>query len=129
MNKVNGTITLADKPMPEGFDPSGNAWTVELRYQGRKMTTPYYTGSMLGEPTIADVLESLLSDAFASECSFAEFCGDYGYDEDSRRAEAIWKACVKSGKAFRQFMGVRSTFSLTNDPDIWAKSMAATDWN
>ena len=26
--------------------------------------------------------------------TFSEFCAEFGYDEDSRRAEAVWRACI-----------------------------------
>lgn len=37
-----------------------------------------------------------VSDAVSGNYSFNEFCGEFGYDEDSRKAEKTWKACKKS---------------------------------
>mgnify|MGYP001022597990 CR=1 FL=1 len=37
-----------------------------------------------------------ISDAVSGNYSFNEFCGEFGYDEDSRKAEKTWKACKKS---------------------------------
>jgi hypothetical protein len=37
-----------------------------------------------------------LGDAIAGGQSFEEFCADMGYDEDSRAAEKIWKACQEA---------------------------------
>jgi len=34
-----------------------------------------------------------LSDAISAKDSFEDFCSNVGYDEDSRKAEAIYKAC------------------------------------
>lgn len=36
------------------------------------------------------------------EKSFEEFCSDFGYDEDSRKAENIYKACGVSAKKFNR---------------------------
>lgn len=43
-------------------------------------------------PTMYDVLASLTN--YDPE-SFEDFCGNYGYDENSRKAEKIYKAVVK----------------------------------
>lgn len=44
--------------------------------------------------------ECFLNDAIAGENTFEEFCGEFGYDTDSRKAEETWKACqIATGKA------------------------------
>ena len=37
--------------------------------------------------------------------SFEEWAGDFGYDSDSRRAEATYNACVESAKKLKEFLG------------------------
>lgn len=37
-----------------------------------------------------------LSDAVSAKQSFEDFCSEFGYDSDSRKAERIYKACEKS---------------------------------
>lgn len=51
-------------------------------------------------PNLAEVLNSLLSDgtAFFNGETFEEWAGNYGYDTDSRKAEAIFKACDLIGR-------------------------------
>lgn len=39
------------------------------------------------------VLKCIIDDGLAGFYSFEEFCNEFGYDEDSRRAEKIYKAC------------------------------------
>ena len=39
-----------------------------------------------------------LSDGISAKDSFENFCGEFGYDEDSRTAERIYKACEKTLK-------------------------------
>ena len=44
-------------------------------------------------PTAASVLYSLLADASADGESFSDWCTNYGYDTDSRKALATYEAC------------------------------------
>jgi len=41
-----------------------------------------------------------VEDANAGEMSFAEFCGDFGYDEDSISARNVWRECRRASKKF-----------------------------
>lgn len=55
-------------------------------------------------PDPEDVLASLLLDALAGTNTFEEFCSDFGYDEDSRKAEKIWHQCqISLGAMHRAF--------------------------
>lgn len=57
-------------------------------------------------PDIVDVIYSLLMDAQAIDCQdFEMWAGDMGYDTDSRKAEGIYKECVKIGMAMRACLG------------------------
>ena len=49
-------------------------------------------------PSVADVLSCLLSDANAIHMTFEEWCSDFGYDSDSRKAEKTYLACVAMGR-------------------------------
>ncbi len=86
-------------------------YKVTLRYQGRKMTTEFRTG--IGwdhEPSAADVLESLLSDAATVNVlrdggDFEEWAADLGYDTDSRKAEAIFKQVQAQTERLERLLG------------------------
>lgn len=54
-------------------------------------------------PTLADVFCSLLSDADCGDRTFEDFCSDFGYDTDSRRAENTWRACVDTSIRLRTY--------------------------
>lgn len=60
--------------------------------------------SVPNAPALEDVLYSLLMDAEAGRntASFGEFCDDYGYDEDSRRALKIFNACLEQHTKLRR---------------------------
>jgi hypothetical protein len=51
-------------------------------------------------PTLPDVVHSLLMDgtAFFDAATFEQWASDFGYDADSRKAEAIYKACDNIGR-------------------------------
>ena len=54
------------------------------------------------EPTAYDVLACISGDIYTPE-DFAEFCSEYGYDPDSRRAYQMFKRCDRFGKRLREF--------------------------
>jgi hypothetical protein len=90
-------------------------YSVSLTYPktGETMVTRYVMGSALKDPPdAADVMYSLICDASGLDQPFESWAGDYGYDADSRKAEAIYKACqantlklqVMLGDDFKAFM-------------------------
>lgn len=90
-------------------------WAVTFKNNKETFSTRYFTG--LGHrtkprtkwdaakpqaPNAADVLYSLTLDASAEHESFPDWCSNYGYDEDSRKALAIYDKCVKTAKELRR---------------------------
>lgn len=72
----------------------------------RTLTTFFFQGPAHTEPpTPADVLSSLCSDARAGDQTFEEFCGEFGYDTDSRKAWNIHRSCKKMAPRMRRFLG------------------------
>lgn len=57
-------------------------------------------------PSIVDVLYSLCSDSDVLEyASFAEWCSDFGYDTDSRKAKDIYDQCLSIALNMRGTLG------------------------
>lgn len=56
-------------------------------------------------PELVDVMYSVLMDASAMEQSFTDFCEDFGYDTDSRKALGIYRACKRNGKKLMRLIG------------------------
>lgn len=52
-------------------------------------------------PDLADLLYCLLLDSSASDQSFDDWCGDLGYDTDSRKALETYLACQNAGSKLR----------------------------
>lgn len=53
-------------------------------------------------PTAYDVLACISLDV-RCPASFEDFCADYGYDTDSRKAESLHRRCVEFALRLRQF--------------------------
>jgi len=64
------------------------------------------------EPTCEDVLDCLAMDAGSVENSrgFEDWCAELGYDIDSRKAEATYRACYAQGKELEDFIGDAEAF-------------------
>lgn len=53
-------------------------------------------------PHAADVLHSLILDSSAAEQTFADWCADFGYDTDSRKALATYEASQQNTDKLRR---------------------------
>lgn len=56
------------------------------------------------KPFAACVLHSLLLNADSGNMLFEEFCANFGYDTDSRKAFAVYEACQKVEADLRRFL-------------------------
>lgn len=101
-----------------------NAWNVTLSYEGQKLDVTYRMGVGLvdtnprapkppanrkslsysdwlarwqtpSKPTLETVLHSLVLDAEAHDMSFNAWCDNFGYDQDSMKAFALYQTCCK----------------------------------
>lgn len=70
-------------------------------------------------PTKFDILYCLCSDmGIAENCgTFEYFCAELGYDEDSRKAEATWKAVLEQTNRFRSIGATQELCGLLRDID------------
>jgi hypothetical protein len=60
----------------------------------------------LSAPELRDVLHSLLMDTSDLDGSFESWAGGVGYDTDSRKAEALYHACLKLERELRALFSV-----------------------
>jgi hypothetical protein len=88
-----------------------DSWTVTIspaKDIGRGIDSAFYTGTghrNRGKPTtphIASILYNLLMDASLGEDSFSDFCGNCGYDTDSRKALAAYLECQGTAEKLRR---------------------------
>ena len=88
------------------WQQKATGYRCKLVRNGKAYSFDYWMGSAHTEPpTVEDVLDNLASDASAGEQTFYDFCSEFGYDHDSRKAEATWKACCRTAKAIRRLLG------------------------
>lgn len=98
LDSIDVKLIVRYKRLENDGDWTCDIWRCKLTFQGRKIVKLFRMG--LGhngkEPTSADVVSCLLSDASCAYGSFEDFCSDLGYDTDSRKAYRTYKACVKT---------------------------------
>ena len=116
-NKIEFTAArIIERPDNGMADlPGASHWKTVFRRNGKTLTTYYSMGSAHTKPPKAeDVLDSLSGDAACAvnAPTFREFCGDLGYDEDSRSAERVFKACQRIHTQLVRFLGVLNTEAL-----------------
>jgi len=90
-------FTLADQ---ERLDPIGYASRAAYDEAAQARVAANLAKVQGVKPQLDNVLSSLLMDgsAYFDACTFEEWCNEYGYDSDSRKAESIWKACDQTGR-------------------------------
>lgn len=108
-HRIKMTAEWADSNPNMNDMPDGSShYKCRFARAGRSMTVHYSMGPAHREGlATADVLDCLASDAAGVENAqgFADWCGDCGYSEDSRRAEKTFKVCERQAKALRRFLG------------------------
>src|SRR5947207_663766 len=93
-HKIRMTADLIDRNPNMDLDEwsqTATHWRCQFKVGRRSLTTYFSQGSAhTREPTAEDVLDCLASDATGVQNSrddFDEWCSEYGYDTDSRKAE------------------------------------------
>ncbi|MDE2019109.1 MAG: hypothetical protein KGJ13_02050 [Patescibacteria group bacterium] len=62
---------------------------------GKSYTIDFWNNVKNSPVTMLGVLECVALDATSAIGTFENFCGELGYDTDSRKAERMHKACVR----------------------------------
>jgi len=85
-----------------------NHYKVRLRHGGAKMDLYYSKGiGLTGEPTAAEVLDCLASDAAGVESAsnYHDWCHQYGYDPDEKQAKRTWRAVCRQAGKLKELLG------------------------
>jgi hypothetical protein len=78
-------------------------WSASLANQTNGLL---WGAKKLAPPPLADVLYSLASDAdVLDHPTFESWASDFGYDADSRKAEATYRACLEIALKLRAMIG------------------------
>lgn len=106
-------VTFVREPLTTKTGKQSDIWQ-DNSYQWRVMINgeifDYYTGRGLFDakkhtpkkPTVDDVLYSLLGDSEAENMTFDDWCANFGYDSDSRKALETYIACQNNAKKLRR---------------------------
>lgn len=102
---------VADNPnmaADDGWKRSATHWKCTIRRGNKQLTTYFSQGSAhTKEPTLADILDCLASDAAGIDNArdFEDWCAELGYDPDSRKAEKTFKVCEKQAESLKRLFG------------------------
>jgi hypothetical protein len=114
------TLSMTARPIPvetmpgsDDADWAHDSWEITLTFQGRSMSLKFHTGTghrKDGRPTppdIGDILSSVALDAGSvlNARDFEDWAADFGYDTDSRKAEATYKACQEQTEELSDLLG------------------------
>jgi hypothetical protein len=84
--------------------PQGNARGIE------RATSVGYTKPV--EPSVGDVVHSLIVDSSCIDKTFEDWCGEFGYDTDSRKALDTYLQCQESLTKSRKLLTYATLDSL-----------------
>ena len=81
---------------------------------GKKIRGNYSCGSGIkNKPSIEDILNSLSIDTMSIESeSFEQWCDEFGYDSDSRKAYKIYQSCLAESKQLKDCLGSKGLEEL-----------------
>lgn len=97
---------LASKNKSDNWQETADQWCITINGIGFE----YYTGighrdkktDRPQKPELSEVLSSLALDATACDESFDDWCCNYGYDTDSRKALETYLACQENAGKLRK---------------------------
>lgn len=99
---------IASNPNMADMGVGARHWRCVLRCGRHQMTVPFSQGSAhTAAPTVADVLNCLASDSAGLENAqgFEDWCADYGYDTDSRKAERTYHVVERTSAQLMTLLG------------------------
>lgn len=105
-------VKPSDAQVPEVTDALLRA----IRPNGVVTVKEFYKPLWAKAPRLREVLQALQSDASVPK-RFADFCAEFGYDSDSRKAEATHAACKETAKALHKLFGEAYTDFAAHDFD------------
>lgn len=102
------------------WNAEASHYRVTLKKGSKKMVVYWSQGSAVkGAPGPEDVLDSLAMDAqsYVNSGDFVSWAQEYGYDPDSRRAEAIHRSVEKMTGELKSLLGPKQFNLLLNETE------------
>ena len=128
--KYSVTAKLKAEGVQFPFDTKGsyrhNKFSVSVKNTstGKRISFDFYGSENdyingiveLSEGDLKQAFYCLISDSLSAVNDFEEFCSEFGYDEDSRTAERVYKGCQKQyDKAMRLVEAESELYDLINE--------------
>ena len=123
MTRITSKITPGNSVPFEDLDKwqrTSQPYTVQLRYQRRRFTFPFWAGHSCDLQTV-DAATAILSEAagYENATCFEDWAADYGYDTDSRAAERIYRAIGRTHANVKRLLGDDfEALVYTNEDDL-----------
>lgn len=116
--QISINSTFLNNKSWSGNEQNWNNHKITILHNGKKISFEFW-GSIQNPEITTDeenifALYCFLRDSEAASNSFKDFCNEFGYDEDSRRAEKIYKSCEKSLKKFNHIFNC-DLYDLLNE--------------
>ena len=118
--KVKAGINPNMEIMERGASKGMHNFHVMLSMGERRMHCFFSTGAgWTRDPEVVDVLQCLISDALSYEnaASFEDWAEEYGYNQDSRKAERLFKVISEQSGKLKRFMGDKYEEALSIEID------------
>ena len=81
-------------------------WRCTLARGRKRMMVYFSTGSLVPAVRLDDLMDALrIESTTVDGLSFDAYCSETGDNPDSRRTEAIYRACVSQARRFKAFLG------------------------
>lgn len=131
--RFSGTVEPSTRRAPPSVFETDrwayNSWRVVLRFDGRRMTTPFFTGWLALPPEPCGVLETLAADAAMYEStggSVEEWAAEFGLVAETRAQErqqrATFRAVERETMKLRKFLGDDyETVLYHDDLESWCR--------
>jgi hypothetical protein len=102
-----GAVKTENKQLARAVSPGGKLVVADL--EKYVVPTP---------PSLTTALQMLQNDARSGEhLLFEDFASEFGYDQDSRAAEKIWRACQEIRGRLQKFFGADFDAFINHDFD------------
>lgn len=122
--RITATYTGSKPARWDGTRENWNHHAVTVTNTATQKRTTFDFWASLASPEVrsrSDLLGAFrcfLGDAISGMQSFDDFCSEFGYDTDSRKAEKTWRACVASAKKAERLLDSEDIYELINSlPD------------
>lgn len=69
----------------------------------------------LDESDYKNALNCVLSDSYAAQCSFKDFCSEFGYSDDSIKALKTYKECKRNAVRLNKLFSGLDLLSVQNE--------------